>query len=843
MECIVHEYLRIQLLSESLIRIEERGGAGFEDRCSFNVVGRVWPGVRFEERKNGDRIELRTATLSITVAGPAPRLENVRIHAADGTILFDGAAPVPARQFLPAPSDAVSAWSFCDRPRLIPPAWGALPPPGEAGPLSGWECETTARDVYVFLPGRGGYRRLVDDFIRLTGPVPMPPVSALGLVDSRYHPYTQDEALEVIDSYRRLGIPLDIFVLDTDWRVGASHGYAVNTALLPDLAQFVRDVHARGVRVMLNDHPEPSDAVALSPAELSYRHQGLTSLLRLGIDYWWFDRNWHVTIGEPVPGISKEVWGMRLYHDIAQASRPDERVLVMSNAEGIDNGNLSGPSAPAAHRFPIWWTGDTRAAWQDLQRGVRNAVNGGVRSLLPYLSEDLGGHHDTPDEELYARFVQYGALSPICRLHCSANLHRFPWRFGSGGEIAAEYIRLRYRLLPVLYAAAREATDQATPIVRRCDLEWPAHPEARNDTQYLLGPDLLVAPIVESIVPLEPVPLALLRTVAGQPGLDAAYFNNQRFDGPPAMQCVESELQHGWFDKAPSPGITPKHFSARWTGIIGPFPEEALYRLAIHTDDRVRVWIDDRLVIDYGDQAGPVYKSADLIFTAGQSAAIKVEYATTGTWHAMCTLLWGIHRRTSAERSVWIPPGRWWNVWSGDAVDGPTALNVGASLAQVPLFVRGGGLIFSIPQRMATGEPVWPELQVDCFAPSGPIALTRELYEDDGHTTDYVRQGWRRTRITHERRLDGWRLAIEPSTGRLPALAERRVRVRWHGLPGAPSAVLVNDAPCAAFHWGTSRERLPLGRLVEQGNPDERPVLEIELGLCLVNEPIVLVVR
>ncbi|MCO5044081.1 MAG: PA14 domain-containing protein [Kiritimatiellae bacterium] len=842
-ELVIEGQMRIQILSRTLIRIEEHGPKGFEDRPSFHIEAREWEGLPSHYSEEGNRVELRNGAFCVSAMGPAPSLENVRIHSADGLLLFDGGRPIPAKVFLPNPGDASPSWAFSDFPRIIPPPWGALPPPPELrDAVSGWDLDNQARDVFVFLPGERGYRQLVEDFLRLTGRTPMLPLCALGLIDSRYYPYRQSEALEVMDQFRQRNVPLDIFVLDTDWRVGASHGYGINTALIPDMEQFVRDAHARGVRIMLNDHPEPRHPVALSPQELAYRYEGLTSLLRLGVDYWWFDRNWHTALGEPVPGLSKEVWGMRLYHDIAQAHRPEARVLVMSNVEGVDNGHLNEPSSPAAHRFPIWWTGDTRALWIDLRRGVQNAVNGGVRSLLPYMSEDLGGHHDTPDQELYTRFVQYGALSPICRLHCSASLNRHPWQYGEAGSIAEDYIRLRYRLLPTLYAAAREAFDSGIPMVRRCDLEWPHYPEARSDTQYLLGADLLVAPIMEPLVPLRPISNEYMRARDGQPGLDAAYFNNARLEGEPLARAVESELLHDWTGRAPHPLITERHFSVRWTGELGPVPEGGLYRFVIRTNDCAQAWLDDELVIDYRDQSGPSFKSAHVELQAGKRYSVRIEYRGIGAWFPICELRWGRHELKISERSVWLPPGVWYNVWTGQAFEGPATIRVAAPLAQIPLFVRAGGVLFSAPLRQNGGEAVWSDLALDWFLSPHREAAVREFYEDDGASRGYLMGGFRKTRVIAESRGEEHHLTIEPARGQFGAKA-RTVCLRVHGLNKQVSEILLNGKPIAKAQWRSTTQRIPLGDLAARGVAAATPVLELDLGSCATADSQFIVLR
>ena len=826
------------MLAPTLIRVEEAGPRGFEDRPTFTVVECDWDVVPMERELQGDLTILRTKRLRVEIRGRAPKLEDVRIFSPEGGVMFDGAAPVPARAFLPEPGAPIASWALADQPRLVPPAWGALPPPNDADPASGWDLGNPARDVYVFLPGAGGYRQLVRDLLRLTGPIPLPPLCAFGLIDSRYYPYRQDEALNIIEEYRRRGIPLDIFVLDTDWRVGASHGYEVNRELFPDLPGFIRAAHEQGVRIMLNDHPEPADPSALSPAEIGYRAKGLTSLLGQGADFWWFDRNWHTVLGSPAEGLGKETWGMRLYHDIVAAYRPDRRPMIMSNADGIDNGHLNGPPHPASHRFPIWWTGDTRASWADLERAVRNAVRSGALSLLPFLSDDLGGHHDTPDPELYVRFVQYGTLSPVCRLHCSYKLHRFPWMFGEpAGSIVSEYIRLRYRLLPTLYAAARQASADGTPMLRRGDLEWPGHAEAASDTQYLLGPDLLVAPILQAAAPLSPIPADMLRAADGRPGLQAEYFGNDRLQGEPAARLVEPAVRHGWFGRPPADGVEGRGFSARWTGTLGPMPADGTYRIGVRTDDGARLWLDDRLLIDEFEQSGEVYKWRDLELRAGQRCALRAEYRNLGTWHGMFELLWGRPNGPDAARAIWVPPGTWMDPWTGTRVQGPARREAPAALHQVPMLCRGGGILFSAPLRLHTAAALWPEIRADLSWHPGEFDTRRELYEDDGLSIAHRQGAGRGTPVRFRCARGVVEIEVGPASGGLTDGGGRRWLFRVHGLAARPADVKVHGATLLAVTWGPAEGPLPFESSAAW-RPAGRPVLEIDVEQSRGESPV-----
>ncbi len=490
--------IRVQPITPHLVRIEQKAPAGFEDRATFTVIDRRADPDDYDVIRTNAKTIVATSRYRISVPDDAQTFEGIRVETPEGRLIRKLTAKDLERSHMPSPSDLPKCWIMADHPRVIPPAWGALPPPDEDGhPHSGWDLTNSAPDLYVFFPRASGYEQFRADFIRLTGPVPMLPLFAFGLWYSRYHAYSEETALQVVDTFRKKEIPLDVFVADTDWRVGASCGYQVNTNLFPDMRRFTQRAHEKNVYLMYNDHPEPVGTHAMDPKELRYRREGLTSLLDMGADVWWFDRNWHTVLQAPVEGLNKEVWGMRLYHDVTQAHRPDRRPLIMSNVDGINNGSLDSPSHPAAHRFPIWWTGDTVGEWKYLRLGVENGVDSGILSLLPYVNEDLGGHHGALEAEFYTRFMQYGAFSPVARIHCTTSVSRYPWQYGDEIErTVGGYFRLRYRLLPLLYAAAYEAHRSGTPILRRCDLEWPQHPEARDNTQYLFGKDLLVAPII-----------------------------------------------------------------------------------------------------------------------------------------------------------------------------------------------------------------------------------------------------------------------------------------------------------------------------------------------------------
>jgi alpha-D-xyloside xylohydrolase len=158
-----------------------------------------------------------------------------------------------------------------------------------------------------------------------------------------------------------------------------------------------------------------------------------------------------------------------------------------------------------------------------LRAGLSLSMSG-----IPFWSHDIGGfwnpdNFQQPARELYIRWAQFGLLSSHARFHGVGR--REPWFFGDQAvDTVREFARLRYRLLPYLYALAQEACRTGTPVVRPMFLEFPDDPSAyQADLQYMLGPYLLVAPVFNEeghcrfYLP---------------PGPWYDFWTNQRVDGP-----------------------------------------------------------------------------------------------------------------------------------------------------------------------------------------------------------------------------------------------------------------------------------------------------------------------
>lgn len=734
------------------------------------------------------------------------------------------------RYWIPNPNENTQAWAIADTPRYVPAlnneSWGGgynVAPQGTVN--NGWTLDNDSRDVYVFLP-QGDGRKLRSDYIALTGRTDLIPLHALGGWDSRYYPYTQQEALDKIDTYRSKNIPLDVFVVDTDWRIGASHGYAVNTTLFPNMQQFITDAHNKNVRIVFNDHPEPQ-ADALDYTEVLYRNNGLRSLFDIGLDTWWYDRNWHTAIIPPV-GINKEVFGMYLYHWVTRDYYPGRRPLIMANVDGIDNGYLNRAPDMAAHRYNLQWTGDTTSDDASLQREIRNAVYNGVYGPFAYTSTDLGGHIGTPTTEQYCRWVQFGAMSPVFRLHCTTGTTRDPWAYADPAEdIVRDYVQMRMRLLPVFYTAARDNYDTGQPVLKRCDLNYPGYVEAESDYQYLLGDDILIAPVMTSSKDV--IPSDWLQDPNGSVGLRGEYFSNKTLSDAPAMTRTDTSVDFNWGTGNPGGDLPNDNFSIRWTGNV---TVNADYDVnpGLSLDDGGRLWINDVLVIDkWLDQPETPYW-ADTVLNHGQTYAIKIEYYEAGG-NAVCRLIYKRAGESITDRKLWIPPGIWTSVWTGDTVTGPQLHTTSVSLTEMPIFVKEGSIIPLAPDMEYTGQSAWNPVTLDIYPGTGQAAAA-DLYEDDGISNDYKSGGYRNTtfEVSANDMTKTVSVTINPVQGAYTgALSDRSWVLRLRtpaGWPQSPQGVTVDGVSMPFNIIPPDRNAMPF--TVTGGSPDGY-VIEVQI--------------
>ncbi|MCH5158120.1 MAG: DUF5110 domain-containing protein [Clostridiales bacterium] len=785
--------VRVGLLSDTVVRVEVKGSKGFEDRDTFYISNRdAVKAPKSTVTESDGYTVISTSSYVVKVPSSAYSLNGVTIESPSGDVLWVYEGDTTPNVYIPSPADELKSWQLNDTPRIIPSDLGYSISDTEAF-LQNWDFSNDATDCYVFLP-KGDYKKFCEDYITYTGKSELISLQMLGYWDSRWYAYSDETALKQIQDYLDRGYSIDILVIDTDWRDRSSGvGYQINEDLFPNMAEFLEKCHEMGINIIFNDHPEPVNPGTgnlLDDDEVNFRNRSLTFILSLGLDYWWYDRNWHVALNNIDPDISIYATGMYAYQfvtneylhtQIDDLNEYAKRALIMGNVDGCLHGRWKYASDASAHKYSIQWTGDIGTDTTALAQEIYASIFGGAEVGIPYMSSDIGGHTSAVTDEMYVRWLQYGALSTICRVHCTSveaigQEGRMPWLFGDTAEsVAHEYIDMRYRLLPLFYSLSRENYDTGLPIMRRTDIEYPQYMEASRNDQYLLGTNVLVAPIDEVY---SFVPESWLTTSNGQPGLTGRYYGDTNLGSLRKTQ-IDPQINFNWDQGGPK-GLGSDNFSISWEGNIRIGPKKS--KLMFFADDGIRVFIDGVKVVDgwtvYDRLLETDYYNANSLHT------IKVEYFEAGGG-AHCYMYYAEESEdgstTPNTRTVFIPDGTWIDVWTGTRYVGPQTISASHGLETSPIFVREGAVLALAENMKNTSEKDWSKMALDIYA--GTTSTETMLYEDDVTTQAYKDGKYRKTIITQEFADGKFTVTVNAAEGEFDgsrAFDEREWNVRIH---------------------------------------------------------------
>jgi len=409
-------------------------------------------------------------------------------------------------------------------------------------------------DEYIFAYGED-YRMAVRALYMLTGSAALVPRFALGNWWSRYHAYTAEEYLRLLNKFEDNNVPISVATVDMDWhysdnivtelgiresgRVSAEYvgesvpnigwtGYTWNKNLFPDPQGFMQELHERGMRVTLNVHPADgfrwwedayphmANAMGINPAtglqvpfDFSYDRfinayfdLAHTPHEMMGVDFWWIDWQqpdieWHDARPywqkevDPIKEKYDPLWALNHYHYYDNATKHPVP-MILSRYAGI-----------GSHRYPVGFSGDTEITWKTL-------------AYLPYFtatstnvgytwwSHDIGGHNfGEKSNELFLRHLQFGVFSPINRLHCTKDetMTKEPWAYGAAGRVAEDFLRFRHKLVPYLYTASYNNCIEGTALIEPIYYEWKEPSVYNYKEEYRFGSELLVAPVTQKAYP------------------------------------------------------------------------------------------------------------------------------------------------------------------------------------------------------------------------------------------------------------------------------------------------------------------------------------------------------
>ena len=528
------ETVRFTVITDGAIRMEYAPNGHFVDNASQVAVIRDYPAVDFKV-KEGKTIEITTAKLKLKYkkGSGAFTADNLSISSLKGV--------VPSFTWKPG---MVQEHNLKGTYRTLDRYNGEIRSgttdekmPIEDGILAtdGWtliddsqsylfdnsdwpwvmERESLDNQDWYFMGYGHDYKQALKDFTVFAGKVPLPPRYAFGYWWSRFWAYSDKELRDLVKKFDQYDIPIDVLVIDMDWHYtepgkGNWTGWTWNKKLFPDYTRLIADMHRRDIRTTLNLHPaggvesfeecydEFAAYIQLDTTGRPYipwqgsdkRYMSalfdviLKPMERNGIDFWWLDWQ-HWLNDKQLTNLSVTWWINYCFFSNFERTR-DTRPMLYHRWGGLGN-----------HRYQIGFSGDAIISWQSLDfQPYFNSTASNV--LYGFWSHDIGGHCGnelTP--ELYARWMQFGALSPILRSHSTkdAAIKKEPWTFPvEYTDIIRNTIQQRRQMIPYIYTMARKAHDEGLSLCRPLYYDWPDCPEAfRNE--YMFGDDMLVAPI------------------------------------------------------------------------------------------------------------------------------------------------------------------------------------------------------------------------------------------------------------------------------------------------------------------------------------------------------------
>jgi alpha-D-xyloside xylohydrolase len=372
-------------------------------------------------------------------------------------------------------------------------------------------------------------KAILERYTALTGRPAMPPEWSFGLWLSTSFTTSYDEktVMSFINGMEERKIPLSVFHFDCFWMKGFNWcDFTWDKETFPDPKGMLSRIKAKGLKICVWINPyiaqrsplfaegktggyfiKRADGSAYqtdqwqagmaivdftNPAAVKWYTGHLERLLDMGVDCFKTD------FGERIPEDA-------VYFDSGDPERHHNYYTYLYNKavfellerkRGSGEACLFARSATAgSQRFPLHWGGDCESTYEAMAETLRGGLSLGCCGF-GFWSHDIGGFEGLPDAALFKRWLAFGLLSSHSRLHGSTS-YRVPWNMDEeSSEVCRFFAELKIRILPYILQCAREAHEKGVPVLRAMFMEFPGDPAcAHLDRQYMLGPDLLVAPV------------------------------------------------------------------------------------------------------------------------------------------------------------------------------------------------------------------------------------------------------------------------------------------------------------------------------------------------------------
>ena len=381
---------------------------------------------------------------------------------------------------------------------------------------------------------------IISAYTSLTGKTPMPPKWTLGYQQCRYSYYPDKEVIRLAQTFREKEIPADTIYLDIH-HMEECKVFTFDKKRFKDPTELIKYLKELGFKVVVILDP----GIKVDKEYLPYREgnekqlflkypdgenyegqvwpgwcafpdftkpetrvwwaEKLIFYLNAGVDGFWTDMNEPATWGQTMPDL------VQFFYEGQEANHKKSRnvyglQMARSTKEGLTKFHkgkrpfvLTRSGFAGIQRYAAVWTGDNVASDDHMLAGVRlvNSLGLGGVSFAGY---DIGGFVGNTNPKLFARWIALGTFCPLFRAHTMINSNSSePWAFGEEVEaIASNYIRLRYKLMPLIYTAFYLSSESGIPISKSLSIDSTFddkvyHGEFEN--QYLFCDNLLVAPV------------------------------------------------------------------------------------------------------------------------------------------------------------------------------------------------------------------------------------------------------------------------------------------------------------------------------------------------------------
>ncbi len=372
-----------------------------------------------------------------------------------------------------------------------------------------------ALDLFIFI---GNPKEILDEYTNLTGKSPMPPLWSFGTWMSRITYFSQEEGYDVAAKIRSNKIPADVIHFDTGWfEDDWECDYEFSKSRFPNPEKMIADLKKDGFHISLWQIPYfipqnkffreiveknlfvgdakgnvPYEDAILdfsNPKTRTWYQDKLAGLLKMGVGAI------KVDFGEAAPHVGLYESGTTgFYEHNLYPLRYNQTVNQVTKEITGEDIMWARSAWAGSQRYPVHWGGDPANTDNAMLSSLRGGLSLGVCGFS-FWSHDIGGFVMQTPEELYRRWLPFGMLISHTRTHGAPP--KEPWLYNeSFTDAFRESAEMRYKLMPYIYAQAKESTEKGLPMLRTLFIEFPDDPGAwLIEDQYMFGADMLVAPL------------------------------------------------------------------------------------------------------------------------------------------------------------------------------------------------------------------------------------------------------------------------------------------------------------------------------------------------------------